>query len=95
MMQFILTYALAFSLCLLYACSLYAYGLWLKLKIASEFVQFVKEAPVGTGVCCCGDNMHNHCNQYSCGHTPRDEWDYALHGWIEILEKERICHANN
>lgn len=37
---------------------------------------FIRSAPVSTGVCCCGDDMERHAHPMSCGHSPVDEWDH-------------------
>lgn len=55
--------------------------------LLERFYDAVQQAPVGTGVCCCGDNMHNHTDAYSCGHSPVDEWDYFLRDWADQLGK--------
>lgn len=49
-----------------------------------QFVEFVKQMPVGTGVCCCGDSMERHPDPMCSGHTPVDEWDNAL---LQILKE--------
>ncbi len=46
-----------------------------------RFYEAVNTAPVGTGVCCCGDSMVKHSDPYSCGHNPVDEWDNFLSDW--------------
>lgn len=43
----------------------------------------MRSAPVGTGVCCCGDDMQRHSNPMDCGHSPRDQWDWS----VECIEK--------
>lgn len=59
----------------------------LRTRIAKfeQFVEWVKHAPVSSGVCCCGDGMKNHASPLTCGHEPVDEWDHALHGWLKEL----------
>lgn len=37
----------------------------------------IDTAPVTSGVCCCGDDMKNHPDPMSCGHTPVDQWDHT------------------
>lgn len=54
-----------------------------------QFVDFVRHAPVSSGVCCCGDNMANHPEPMNCGHSPVDEWDHALLGWLKELGVEQ------
>jgi len=56
------------------------------LKQYAEFVEFVKYAPVSSGVCCCGDNMAGHSGGMQCGHSARDQWDYSLSQWLEKLQ---------
>lgn len=52
--------------------------------------QFLLEAPARTGVCCCGEDMDNHSDPMSSGHTPRDEWDWAVECILrEIGEYEK------
>lgn len=53
-----------------------------------QFVEFVRHAPVSSGVCCCGDNMASHPDPMCSGHTPVDEWDHALSGWLKELGVE-------
>lgn len=56
-----------------------------RVILLEQFVDFVFGAQVGSGVCCCGDNMQGHPQQ---DHSPVDEWDYALRGWREILDAD-------
>lgn len=44
-----------------------------------QFVEFVKNAPVSSGVCCCGAEM-------PCTEHGTDQWDHALSKWVEELE---------
>jgi hypothetical protein len=55
------------------------------IKKLREFIDFVNRAPVGSGVCCCGDNMENHDNPYNCSHTPFDQWDRSLMLYMEEI----------
>jgi len=48
---------------------------------------FIENAPVASGVCCCGDDMERHGNPMDCGHSPVDMWDYSVIGWREQLDK--------
>jgi len=59
----------------------------LRARIAKfeQFVEWVEQAPVSSGVCCCGDSMDNHASALTCGHEPVDQWDHALHGWLKEL----------
>lgn len=52
-----------------------------------EFIEFVKTAPVSSGVCCCGCDMSDHPEAMECGHVPTDQWHYSLSLWLEELEK--------
>lgn len=54
-----------------------------------QFVEFVRHAPVSSGVCCCGDYMTNHPDPMCCGHSAVDEWDNALLGWLKELGVEQ------
>lgn len=58
------------------------------VTVPIEFLEFVKTAPVSSGVCCCGENMDEHADPMSCGHTPTDQWDYSLSLWIEQIAKD-------
>ena len=40
-------------------------------------VKFIHEAPVASGVCCCGSPMEGH-NDFNLGHTAVDSWDNAV-----------------
>lgn len=59
----------------------------LRARIAKfeQFVEWVEQAPVSSGVCCCGDYMENHSSPLTCGHEPVDGWHHALHGWLKEL----------
>lgn len=52
--------------------------------VPEKFIDWVKAAPVSSGVCCCGCDMEGHD---SFGHTAVDEWDHSLSNWIEEIEK--------
>lgn len=45
-----------------------------------SLLEFCKNAPVSSGVCCCGDDMDAHSSE----HSPVDQWDYS----ISLYEKE-------
>lgn len=47
-------------------------------------LDFIKNAPVSSGVCCCGDSIEAH-HQYS-DHYPVDQWDYSVAGLVEKIE---------
>lgn len=38
----------------------------------------LEHAPVSSGVCCCGDSMDRHPDPMVCGHSPVDQWDWAV-----------------
>ena len=59
-----------------------------KVLVPREFIQFVKTAPVRSGVCCCGEDMDKHPAPESCGHAPVDQWDWSLHLWLEQIKEE-------
>lgn len=51
-----------------------------------RFYEAARKAPVGTGVCCCGDSMDKHPDPYSSGHNPTDEWDNFLSNWKQKID---------
>ncbi|TGV26372.1 hypothetical protein [Mesorhizobium sp. M4B.F.Ca.ET.143.01.1.1] len=53
--------------------------------VPRDFIEFVKSAPVSSGVCCCGDDMETHPEPISCGHTPVDQWHYSLSQWLDQI----------
>lgn len=61
----------------------------LRQRIAAleEFAHWVKDAPVESGVCACGDEMVNHGHGIS-DHAPVDEWERGLRGWLRSLDLE-------
>lgn len=48
-------------------------------------IDFIRTAPVGTGTCCCGDDMKNHALD---SHSPCDQWDYQVRLMVEQIERE-------
>lgn len=44
------------------------------MRYANELRDFIRRAPVSSGVCVCGEDICSH-TLYS-GHSPVDEWDY-------------------
>jgi hypothetical protein len=59
-----------------------------------KLIEFVKHAPVESGVCCCGDSMREHPDPMWCGHTPVDTWDHNVSCYVEEHEKLRAkLHA--
>lgn len=55
------------------------------VMVPLEFLDFIKNAPVSSGTCCCGNDMEKHPDPMSCGHTPVDRWDYSLAKWLEQI----------
>lgn len=58
-----------------------------------EFVEFVRSAPVSSGICCCGDTLVGHSDPYSCGHTPVDQWDHSVGLWIKSIGELTLSKA--
>jgi hypothetical protein len=56
------------------------------ILVPAGFVEFVKYAPIGSGVCCCGDDMETHASGWVCGHEPVDQWSYSLNNWLEEID---------
>ena len=52
------------------------------IEISAEFIE---NAPVYSGVCCCGDGMDGHASAMTCGHVAVDQWDYAMRGMVDEL----------
>jgi hypothetical protein len=46
-----------------------------------EFIGFVRNAPVSSGVCCCGMSMTDHPEAMDCGHVATDQWHYDVSQW--------------
>lgn len=47
-----------------------------------ELLEFIRSAPVTSGVCCCGNDMA----QGGCdGHTPLDMWDYQVRLMLQAI----------
>lgn len=53
------------------------------VAVPREFIEFVRNAPVSSGFCCCGDAMDKH-GPFD-GHAPTDQWEYSLHLWLEQI----------
>lgn len=45
--------------------------------------ELIEHAPVSSGVCCCGDSMDSHQDPMVCGHSPVDQWDWAVFGLLK------------
>lgn len=50
--------------------------------VPREFLEFLKNAQVGSGVCCCGQMMDDHQSD----HYPVDQWQYSLSQWLKEIE---------
>lgn len=48
--------------------------------------KLLEHAPVSSGVCCCGDSMDSHPDPMVCGHSPVDQWDWAV--WSLLKETQ-------
>lgn len=46
-----------------------------------EFIRFVRNAPVSSGVCCCGMSMTDHPEAMDSGHVATDQWHYDVSQW--------------
>lgn len=55
-----------------------------------KLVEFIKRAPVESGVCCCGDSMREHPDPMWSGHTPVDMWDHSVQCYVDEHEKLRV-----
>ena len=49
----------------------------------TNLLDFIEHAPVGSGVCCCGEDMENHV---SSDHSPFDQWSWSVHHWSREIE---------
>lgn len=54
-----------------------------RLKRLEEFALWVKDAPVSSGVCCCGNDMK--AGDHHGDHSALDEWDHSLSNWLKEL----------
>lgn len=54
---------------------------------AIRLVEFIENAEVQSGVCCCGDSMEGHANPMNCGHSPVDMWSYSVLGIREEFDQ--------
>lgn len=50
------------------------------VSVPRAFLEFVKTAPVASGVCCCGQPMDQHYD-----HQPVDQWEYSLERWLKDI----------
>lgn len=66
------------------------------VMVPREFLDFLECAPVGSGVCCCGESMEGHSSPMECGHSPVDQWDHSLRCWLdEISARARSSEPLN
>lgn len=59
-----------------------------------SLVEFIKNAPVASGVCCCGDSIAGHADPMTCGHVPVDAWDYAVLLLCEEIDRLSTTASN-
>lgn len=52
-----------------------------------EYARGLANAPVASGVCCCGSDMDRHENPMYCGHSPVDMWDHSARSALEHFDK--------
>ena len=57
-------------------------------ELVEEFINFVRHAPVSSGVCCCGMSMENHPEAMDSGHIATDQWHYDISQWLIQLGVE-------
>ena len=57
------------------------------LEFTKGLVDFISNAEVSSGVCCCGDDMSRHVNPMDCGHSPVDSWNYAVSQYRDEFSK--------
>lgn len=55
------------------------------IEALRKTVEFLRSAPLSTGVCCCGDSMDRHPSPLTCGHCPEDSGGHAVAGLIDEL----------
>ena len=61
-------------------------------KQRDDLLAFMENAPVSSGVCCCGDDMTKHPDPMWCGHNPVDMWDHSVVCAIEDARKFDATH---
>lgn len=59
-----------------------------------KLLDFIQNAPVSSGVCCCGECMDRHSNPMSCGHSPTDQWDWSVQCMVEESKKQDHAALN-
>ena len=55
--------------------------------LVSGVIEMLENCTVSSGVCCCGDSMHNHADPMTCGHSAVDSGEYAARHWLEDAQK--------
>ena len=50
----------------------------------AKLIEFIRTAPVASGVCCCGQSMDGHADPMVCGHTPKDQWDWSVECVLKV-----------
>lgn len=60
-----------------------------KKDLVQECIDFLENAPLMSGECCCGESMTNHSHPMNCGHSPVDSGEYGVSGFIEYLKREK------
>lgn len=60
-----------------------------------RMLQFMQNADVRSGVCCCGDDIERHGNPMDCGHSPVDMWDHSVLCWAEEIRKSDELAASS
>lgn len=55
--------------------------------MSREFLEWLKTAPVSSGVCVCGNTV----SPAGCGdHGSVDMWDHSLGKWLEVVEAQAV-----
>lgn len=52
--------------------------------VPAEFLTFLRNAQIGSGVCMCGGDMIKTADH--AGHEPVDHWDHNLRGWLADID---------
>ena len=52
-------------------------------------IDFLRFAPLSSGICACGDSIEGHANAMNCGHSPVDSGEYNIMKLIERYEAMR------
>lgn len=55
----------------------------------ATFLAFVTDAPVGSGVCCCGGDMTDDSGAlaHHGDHAPVDQWNHSVNSWSEEINR--------